>query len=83
MSFQMYPTPPAPEDNRPLKSRDTMAGTIYNNGDAFAHWQRLVDAGLIGNAPPMAPEIAARLAETDALFRRIAEDRRRAERSGF
>ncbi|MGJ3648642.1 hypothetical protein ACLB0R_09235 [Sphingomonas sp. GlSt437] len=85
MPFPLYPTPPAPEGTgqlgRPQLSRDTMPGYIYNNGDAFAQWQRLVDAGLIGNPQPMAPELLARAAEAEALFRRIRLETEAAERA--
>ncbi|THD36375.1 MAG: hypothetical protein E7773_07635 [Sphingomonas sp.] len=48
--------------------------------DAVRAWEALLDAGLIGPAtrPPVAPEVIASRDAADALFRRIAADRRRA-----
>lgn len=40
-------------------------------------WQAHVDAGRIGNRPPMPPVIRANLARTEALFAALAAERRR------
>ncbi len=41
-----------------------------------AEWQTHVDAGRIGNRPPMPPAIRANLARTEALFAALAAERR-------
>jgi hypothetical protein len=48
--------------------------------EAVRHWQSLLDARLIGTRPETPPDVAANRAATDALFRGIAQDRRRLER---
>lgn len=49
--------------------------------DAVRHWQSLLDARLIGTRSVTPPDVAANRAATDALFRAIAHDRRRLERT--
>jgi hypothetical protein len=49
--------------------------------EAFAHWEALLDAGLIGTKLPTPPDVAAQREANDAVFRRIAADRRAAERA--
>lgn len=39
-------------------------------------WQAHVDAGRIGNRPPMPPAIRANLARTEPLFAALAAERR-------
>lgn len=44
--------------------------------EGHVHWERLVDAGLIANTCTMTPEVRAQAEANDALFRRLARDRR-------
>lgn len=48
----------------------------YHTPDIAAEWQAHVDAGRIGDRPPMPPEIRENLARTDALFAALAAERR-------
>ncbi len=70
---------PALTGGRPQKSTRRDMDTAYTSTE-FAHrlhWEALVDAGLIGQAPPASPEVAANRAATDALFRSFPSNRRR------
>lgn len=48
----------------------------HDHHDIADAWQAHVDAGRIGNRPPMSPEIRANLARTEALFAALAAERR-------
>lgn len=74
------------ETARAARPLDTRCAGIFDAllGDhhaAHPHWQARLDAGLIGAVQPASPEIVAQRAANDALFRRIAADRRAAHQA--
>ena len=54
---------------------------LSDDHEANLQWEALLDAGLIGTKLPTPPDVAAQREANDALFRRIAADRRAAERA--
>lgn len=68
---------------RPLDKRcaGIFDAPLGDHHAAHLHWQALLDAGLIGAVRPASPEIVAQRGANDALFRRIAADRRAANRA--
>lgn len=66
---------PAPQ-RLPLAHPNRFA--IYKDPahDAVRRWEAQLDAGRIGARPPADPAVVANLLATDALFGRIACDRR-------
>ncbi|MEG3123508.1 hypothetical protein [Sphingomonas sp. GB1N7] len=68
---------------RPLDARhaSVLCAPLGDDHEANLHWQTLLDAGLIGTAQPASPGIVAQREANDALFRRIAADRRAARQA--
>ena len=48
----------------------------HDHHDIASEWQAHVDAGRIGNRPPMPPAVRENLARTEALFAALAAERR-------
>ncbi|SFS00535.1 hypothetical protein [Sphingomonas jatrophae] len=63
-------------DQRPFYARRATQSEIEHR----LEWERLLDAGLIGNRIPPTPEQLARLAHNDAIFRARAARHREALR---